>query len=690
VKILVSWLRDFVDVPVAPAKLASDLHMAGFEVASVEPPPGAADTDADAVIDFEITANRPDCLSVAGIAREVATLYATPLRTPALAALGASDRAAANGLRVTIEDAARCPRYCGAVADVRVGPSPEWMQHRLAAAGIRAINNLVDITNYVLLEIGHPMHAFDLERLGGRELRVRLPHEAERITTLDGQDRALAGDMLVIADEARAVAIGGVMGGASSEVSSATRVAALESAWFEPAGIRRTSKRLGLSTEASYRFERGADIDAPPVALARACALIEQTGAGHVRQGWIDAYPARRAPRTVSLVPARTAQVLGVEIGVPETERILTGLGFGVTAADGVLRVTVPPWRIDVARDVDLIEELARHHGYDRLPTNFPELGHVPARPDRRLERDRLVRRIAAGAGFAECVTFSFIARDAAAPFADPAETVEILNPLSEQFSVLRPSLLPGLVDAVAHNRRRGQDDVRLFELGTIFGTAGGERRSAGLAWLGAGSPDHWGQPRRPADFFDLKGVVDAIASALGVELQHGPATVTHLVPGRSAGVTMVGRDAARARVGTLGLLAPALVSSRDLPAGTEVYVAELDLDALLPHATFDATVDSIPPPRQPAVVRDVSIVVDDILPAADVRGTIRSSAPQTLVRIREFDRYQGNGVPEGRVSLSYRLTFQAADRTLTDGEVQRAMDEILQALVRTHDAVQR
>jgi phenylalanyl-tRNA synthetase beta chain len=690
VKILVSWLHDFVDVPVAPSKLASDLHMAGFEVASVEPPPGGAGIEADAVIDFEITANRPDCLSVAGMAREVATLYDVPLRRAALAPLGTPDPAAANGLRVTLEDAGRCPRYCGAVADVRVGPSPEWMQQRLAAAGIRAINNLVDITNYVLLELGHPMHAFDLERLGGRELRVRVPHEGERITTLDGQDRALAPDMLVIADEARAVAIGGVMGGASSEVSSSTRVVALESAWFEPTGIRRTGKRLGLSTEASYRFERGADIDAPPVALARACALIEQTTAGTVRPGWIDAYPVPRAPRTVSLAPARVAQVLGVEIDARETERILTGLGFGVTGSGGVLSVTVPPWRIDVARDVDLVEELARHHGYDRLPTNFPELAHVPARPDRRLERDRLVRRIVAGAGFAECVTFSFIARDAAAPFADPADAVEILNPLSEQFTVLRPSLLPGLVDAVAHNRRRGQDDVRVFELGTIFGAAGGERRSIALAWLGAGTPDHWGQPRRTAEFFDLKGIVEAVASALGVALHYAPVVVPHLVPGRSAGLMAAGRDGATAPVGTLGLLAPVLAAARDLPAGTEIYVAELDLDVVLPHASFDATVSSVPPPRHPSVVRDVSIVVDDTLPAADVRGTIRASAPQTLVRIREFDRYQGKGVPDGRVSLSYRLTFQAPERTLTDGEVQRAMDEILQALVRTHGAVQR
>jgi phenylalanyl-tRNA synthetase beta chain len=559
------------------------------------------------------------------------------------------------------------------------------MEQRLAAAGLRAISNLVDITNYVLLEIGHPMHAFDLEKVGGRELRVRLPRDGERVTTLDGQDRPLATDMLVIADAKAAVAVAGVMGGATSEVSSSTTTIALESAFFEPTGIRRTSKRLGLSTEASYRFERGADVEAPPVALARACALIEETGAGVVRRGWIDAYPAPRARRHVALARTRAAQVLGVEITDAETGRILAGLGFDVQSAGTGFDVVVPSWRVDVSRDVDLVEELARHHGYDRLPTTFPALAHVPARPNRRLERDRLARRVAAGAGFAESVTFSFIARDAAAPFADAAATVEILNPLSEQFTVLRPSLLPGLADAVAHNRRRGQDDIRLFELGTVFGRATGERRSIGLAWLGAGGPDSWAQPRRAADFFDLKGVVETLGAALGLTFAYGPAVRPHLVAGRAATIA-AGADV----VGTLGLLAPGLVAARDLPAGSEIYVAEIDLDALLPHATFDATVASVAPPRHPAVVRDVSIVVDDTLPAADVRGTIRASAPQTLVRIREFDRYQGKGVPEGRVSLSYRLTFQVADRTLTDAEVQRAMDDIIQALVRTHGAVQR
>jgi phenylalanyl-tRNA synthetase beta chain len=692
VRLLVSWLRDLVDVPVAPAQLAADLHMTGFEVASVEPPPGITDTSADAVIDFEITANRPDCLSVIGLAREVATRYGTALHPPEGLALGPPDAArTGTDLAVAIDEPGPCARYCAAVADVRVGPSPDWLRGRLEAAGVRAINNIVDVTNYVLLELGHPMHAFDLARLAGAELHVRLAHRGERLRTLDGQDRTLQPDMLVIADGRHATALAGVMGGAGSEVTSSTRTVAFESAWFDPASVRRTGRRLGLSTEASYRFERGADIEAPPTALARACALMEQIGAGTVRRPWIDAWPLRKPARRVPLESARVEQVLGIAVGDADIDRILTGLGFGVEmASPGRFEIVVPSWRVDVSRDVDLVEEVARHVGYDRLPTTFPALTAVPATPDRRRERDRLVRRVAAAGGFTESVTFSFIPRDRAAAFADGDTLVEILNPLSEQFAVLRPSLLPGLVESVAHNRRRGQDDVQLFELGTVFGVGAGERRALGVAWTGSASRVHWSGPARAVDFFDVKGFVEALARAVGSPVTFAPAQLPFLVPGRAAAIETAGGSEGGRRLGSLGLILPSLADSYDLPARAEVYVAEIDLDEMLDVMTFDATLAVQSPPRHPVVVRDISIVVEDTLPAADVRGTIRAAAPATLVRVGEFDRYQGKGVPDGRVSLSYRLTFQAADRTLTDAEVQRAMEEILASLARVHGAVQR
>jgi phenylalanyl-tRNA synthetase beta chain len=702
VKVLVSWLRELVDVPVDAATLAQDLHMAGFEVASVDPStwksvpsgtvPNGTDFDVpDAVIDFEITANRPDCLSIIGLAREVATKYRTALREPVSADLGSPDSARAGPLTVTIEDAVRCPRYAAGLADVTIGPSPAWLSSRLMAAGIRSISNIVDVTNYVLLELGHPLHAFDLARLEGPELRIRTARPGETLTTLDGQKRTLDAEMLVIADKSRAQALAGVMGGGDSEVSASTRTIVLESAWFLPASIRQTSKRLGLSTEASYRFERGADFAAPPEALARACALIEQIGAGTVRSGWIDACPAVRTPTIVHFDVARAAHVLGAEVAPEEIRRILTGLGFSIGGKDALRWVvSVPSWRVDVARDVDLIEEIARHYGYDRLPTTFPPVLKAPAKPDDRLEQNRVVRRLAMAAGFNECVTFSFISEKSAEEFGSPADFVPIANPLSETFAVLRPSLLPGLVDSLSHNRRHGQRDVRLFELGTRFIKSGGEDCTLALGWLGAGQAEHWSARTRSVDFFDLKGVVEELGTALGLSISARPASCAFLAPGRTADILAAAPDGTTRTFGVVGQLQQAIALSRDIPAQDEVYLAELDLDAVADLVTTLDVPTTQSLPRFPGIVRDLSILVADILPAADVRGTIRSVAPATLGRVVEFDRYVGPGVPEGRVSLSYRLTFQAPDRTLTDAEVDVAMETIVAELARAHGAVRR
>jgi phenylalanyl-tRNA synthetase beta chain len=699
VKVLVSWLRELVDIPVDSATLAQDLHMAGFEVASVEPlgtgpwaVPNGTDFDVqDALIDFEITANRPDCLSIIGLAREVATKYGTELRDPAAADLGAPDTATAGPLMVTIEDPVRCPRYSAALADVTIGPSPAWLAGRLTAAGIRSISNIVDITNYVLLELGHPLHAFDLAKLEGAELRIRTARPGETLRTLDGLKRTLDPEMLVIADRSRAQALAGVMGGGDSEVSGATRTIAIESAWFLPSSIRRTSKRLGLSTEASYRFERGADFAATSGALARTCALITQIGAGTIRPGWVDACPDVKTPTIVHFDPARAAQVLGAAVAVDEMRRILRGLGFliGEQSASSWV-VSVPSWRVDVSRDVDLIEEIARHYGYDRLPATFPPVLKAPARPDERLETNRALRRLATAAGFNECVTFSFIGERSADEFGVPGDSVAIANPLSETFAVLRPSLLPGIVDSLSHNRRHGQRDVRLFELGTRFVKAGGERRTLALGSLGAGHAEHWSERTQLVDFFDLKGVVEELSVAMGLNVSARPAARAFLSPGRTAEIVVDAPDGSTRSFGVVGQLLPALAASRDIPSQDEVYLAELDLDAVGDLVTMLNVATTHALPRFPAIVRDLSILVADVLPAADVRDTIRSVAPATLVRLAEFDRYVGKGVPEGRVSLSYRLTFQAADRTLTDAEVDAAMDTVVSALAQAHGAVRR
>ena len=489
-RIQLSWLGDFVAVPVDVTALADGLDMRGFEVAATEPaPPGSS--AGDAVLDLEITTNRPDCLSVIGIAREVATMYRAALTvTPPEAVPPA---AGLPELSVTLEDPELCPRYAAAVAEVTIGPSPAWLTRRLEAAGVRAINNIVDVTNYVLVELGHPMHAFDFDRLGGGELRIRRARPGERLRTLDGQNRTLTEDMLVIADAERPQAVAGVMGGADSEVNGATRIIALESAYFQPVSVRRTSKRLALSTDASYRFERGADVSAPVRALERCRELLRQIGAAKAVGPVIDCYPQPRTPSRVRLRHARIGHLLGPTIDAAFVTDVLERLGFTPHAAgDGAWDVEVPLRRVDVSREIDLIEEIARHYGYDRLPSTFPALGELSPAPDPRIGRDRLVRRLAGAAGFSEAVTFAFIEADTATAFADDGTPLAaISNPLSAQFSVLRPSLLPGVVTSVAYNRRRERRDVKLFEVATRF-TREGETRAVALAWIGAGAPDHW------------------------------------------------------------------------------------------------------------------------------------------------------------------------------------------------------
>ena len=451
--------------------------------------------------------------------------------------------------------------------------------------------------------------------------------------------------------------------------------------------MRRTSKRLGLSTEASYRFERGADVEAPLRALARTCELLLQTGAGAPRPGWIDAYPGRRPATTVPLRVADVGRFLGREVSREEIHRILTGLGFDVARDAEVWRVTVPSWRGDVSQEADLLEEIARHDGYDKLPLTFPALVEAPSVPSARLRIERTAKRLAARAGFSESVTFTFLERAAVAPFAGAEEQVVIANPLSEKFAVLRPSLLPGLIDSLGHNRRRERKDVQLYESGTRFTVSGGESRGIGLAWLGAASLEHWSGTGRAADFYDMKAAVEAVAHGLGLPaLRFEVAERPWGVPGRTAILSLEGPDA-KVPLGVLAQLRPALAEARGLPGAEPVFLAEIDLDAAAPHVQLGDAITVTPLPRHPSVVRDLSVLVDQRLPADTLRDTIRSAGPSTLINVREFARYLGKGVPEGQVSLSFRLTFRAQDRTLTDEEVQRAVDAVLAALGSQHGA---
>ena len=709
-KVLLSWLADFVDVPVRPAQLADRLMMLGLEVASVVEvaegplPPGVERAaSADAVIDLEITANRPDCLGLIGIAREVSTAFDVPLRLPGRGQAAALlegerlERGEDAALDVVLEEPGLCPRYSAAIADVQMGPSPAWLTRRLELSDIRPISNVVDVTNYVLMEIGQPMHAFDLSRLDGGQLRIRRARAGESITALDGVHRQLDAGMLVIADRSRPQAIAGVMGGRASEVGSATRVIVLESACFEPTSVRRTSKKLSLKTEASARFERGADIATPVLGLDRAAALLRLIGAGRARGTAIDRYPDIREERVLPLRRERIARLLGQVVADAEVERMLPGLGFELTPSADGWRVKVPTARVDVLREADLIEEVGRHHGFDRLPPAFPALDEAPAPPDVRIGRDHLVRRVLTAAGFSEAITFAFTEQAAAEAFApgeEGSDLVPLDNPLSAKFAVLRRSLLPGLIDSLVHNRNRERRDVRLFEIGHCFSATHGEVRKVGFVWTGAASPPHWSGTGREVDFFDARGVIERLSEALGVTIRFEPATCPYLVPGQSAAVRMVENGSETSDIGLLGCLTGVTGELRGLPRSERVFAAELDLDAAWyarVRETGGKHQEGLKPlPRFPSIVRDLSILVADTLPAEKLRGTMRATAPDTLEDIHEFDRYTGQGIPQGRVSVSYRLTFRAADRTLTDGEVQRAVDEIVAALAAGHGAVQR
>jgi phenylalanyl-tRNA synthetase beta chain len=669
-KVPIAWLREFVDLPADSREIARAFGACGFAVEDLT----------DDVLDLDITANRPDCLSVYGIAREAAAAFRQPLKpAPGQATIGAGS---GQKVPVSIGDAG-CGRYVLAMADVTVGPSPSWLVDRLAAAGMRAINNVVDVTNYVMLELGHPMHAFDAAKLAGPEIRVRRARPGEKLTTLDGVDRTLEETMLVIADHDHAIALAGIMGGGPTEVSSETTRIALESAWFRPQSVRATSKRLGLKTEASARFERGADLAAPARAAARALALLAEIGGATSTGPMVDVHPLAIEARMLVLRRQRIARLLGQEIPDADVVRILRALAFEVTDAAEGWQVVPPSFRVDVAREADLVEEIGRHVGFDRIPATFPTLDRLPPPAAPGVIRARTVRRLLCGAGLQEAATFTFMEEAAAAPFGHGRPLVAIKNPLSEKFSVLRPSLLPGLVDALIYSRRRESADVRLFESGTVFAHEGERQR---VGWVLTGSRgDHWSGSAGPVGFTDARGIAELLAGAFERSLEVvADETLPWFTPGRRARLRLDGADA-----GWVGEIAPAILSARGLGESGPVYGGEIDAAALSETgAPAIRKVDALP--RHPSIVRDLSIIVDERLPAESVRGTIRAQAPVTLVAVREFDRYQGKGMPEGRVSLSLRLTFRAADRTLTDAEVQQAVDGIVEALAREHAAVLR
>ncbi len=672
-KISTAWLREFVALKAAPVKLAEELTRAGLALESIT---GEGE---QAVLELEITTNRVDAMNHYGVARECAAIYDLALKAIPAKLPKAEGKAK---FAIQIEDREGCARYTARIVrGVCIQPSPVRIAQRLELMGSRPSNNAADATNYNLMEMGHPTHAFDLDLLEGGKIVIRRAREGERLKTLDGVERKLSAEDLVIADAKKAVAIAGVMGGFDTMITERTKNVLIESAWFEPGTVRKTARRHGLHTDASHRFERGADFAATPVACARVAQLILESGGGALEGGEIDAVARRLARRPVWLRYSEARRILGQEIPQREVRRILDKLGFknkpttrkGKKAEPGLV-VELPTWRLDVEREIDLIEEIARIYGYDRFPNTLPAFsGAVVELPD--AEKDARLRATLLGLGYHEAISLSFIARAEAESFSSD-KPVELANPISEEATTMRTSLVPGMLGMLAWNLNRGTGSVRLFESGNVYALAGAkteERKTLCLGATGEARPATPHEAARAYGFFDLKGDVESLLEAfapsdLSYDAQAGPA----YHPGRSARAVLGG-----APVASFGQLHPQMAAARKLRQ--EVFIAEIHLDRLYRQALGEPRYQGIP--RFPAVERDFSFIFDEATSFAEIRGAIQALGLKELESVRPAELFRGGSVPSGRYSMLLRATFQSGERTLRDDEVAGWSARVIQAL---------
>lgn len=670
-KIPVSWVRDFVDLKVEASRLADDLTSVGLACDGIER------FGDEAVLDLDITTNRVDAMNMYGVAREAATFYGLPLK-PLDLSFAESGAPSNEILRVEIEAPELCPRFAARVFDVRVGPSPSWLKDRLELAGQRSISNIVDLSNYVMLEMGQPTHAFDLSKLRGGVLKARMARAGEVVKTLDDVDRTLTAAMGVVADAEGALAIAGIMGGASSEISDATRTVALEAAYWNPLLIRRGSKALGLHTDASHRFERGADPAAGATAILRFANLAARGAMGTARPVLIQAdgapVTARRLTLDLSCVEAR----LGTAVPEPEARATLTHLGFEITEPDaGVAAhlgtgrewdVLVPTWRGDCTREVDLIEEVGRHHGLMKIARTVP-----PSRRAAGLTKaqrtERQLKALLSGLGYREALHVNFVS----SAKCDPSQgaIVKITNPLSVEQDALRTSLvMPGLLDALERNQRHGARDIQFFETGRVFTPSpDGPIETPRVALLLSGmTPRGWAERSRALDFFDLKRTMDEILARLagGAMTWTREGVPPFLHPGRSAVIHLEGKAC-----GYLGEVHPDTIgafSLKDRPVVAEIAFDALNLREGRAFTSFS---------RFPEVVRDLSILAPITAKAAEITALARESAGPTARNVELIDRFEGAGIPEGQVSLTLSFVFQDDARTLGSEEVEGSMDAL-------------
>ena len=628
----------------------------------------------DTTIELEITPNRPDCMSMVGVAREVGALLNHDLTYPETTLEDSDDLA--SPVEVDIREAHGCPRYVARYIDgVTIGPSPSWMAARLLRAGIRPISNVVDVTNYVMLELGHPLHAFDAARIHKNTIVVRRAKDGERFKTLDGVERTMHSDDVMIADPKHAVAVGGVMGGEDSEVAPETTALILEAAYFDPATIALTARRQLVRTEASARFERGMDPEAPPRAAARAAGLIKELAGGTVSSKVVDAYPVEIQRHTVSLRPERTNRVLGITVSPSSQAQFLRSIELPVEETDAVLNVEIPGFRPDLLREADLIEEVARLAGFDHLPPTLPA-GRIGALEPHQV-LDRNVRRILSDLGVNEAWTPSFMSEADAENLQLTTTPMRISNPMTEDQRFMRTSLLPGLLKSVARNLAHRAEGVALFEIAGIYEDVGEtlpqEATVIGAAFSGVREPKSWRDSERRWDFFSVKGVLEALYRRLGIAPPRliptggGPFHPTR-------GASLVSETGP---IGAFGEIHPRMCQKLDVAEGTVVF--EVTFGSLTAHLTERVQVEEIP--RLPATFIDLAVVVGADTPADKVEDVIRRAGEPEVVAVRLFDLYAGDQIAEGKKNLAFSLQLRSPDKTMTDEEALVVRDRIVNAL---------
>jgi phenylalanyl-tRNA synthetase beta chain len=685
-KVVYNWLKEFVDVTASPADLRARLSLAGVAVDSIE------ETAAGPVLDAEVTANRPDCLGHLGIAREVAAIYRLPLK-PLHPKLKESAEKVADATRVEIAAPDLCGRFTARVLrGVKVQPSPDWLRQGLEAIGEKSINNVVDVTNYVMFELGHPLHAFDFDKLQEHRIVVRRAKPGEKIRTLDGAERTLTKDMCVVADAGRAVGIGGVMGGAETEISFSTRNVLIECAWFDPISVRRASKALGLRSEASYRFERGADPEVAELASRRAAELMQQVAGGELLAGVVDVYPHRPPDEKIELSRKELLRVMGADLPDRDIEAILSALGFHPVRVDvnrgsdgsiaAVWECRQASWRQDVTRGIDLIEEVARHYGYDKFPPRLPPAKLPAHRLPHAEAQDRLRERIVA-LGYQEIVEIPIVDTQRNELFRPENLTPAVIgNPLAEDASVMRSTGTVSMLRAMEWNLNHGQRNLRLFEIGKTYQLRDGEPVEAQVLTLGAtglAQEKTIYEPAREFGFADLKGDLDRIGElAGGFRWQSGGPP--WLTSSRAARISLPSKSSASADIGVAGQLARRIAEGYKFRQ--DVFVAELKLEPLVTGVeAANAARRFKALPRFPAVARDFSLVLADGVTFAQVVETIRSLPIAELESIEAADLFRGGQVPPGKFSLMIRVKFQSAEATFTDAQLNDFSARIVAAL---------